>query len=202
MYCSWVKPNAAVVNTILDTLTQAAFTYPEVGASRLGGQHQDTLSRHYHVLHRRYLLGTGETVYQQAKAAFARWQMYQLPWVAFCWPEIPLVPDTNMVILANVLGLWWINVCRVVYTMQEEGAVERFGFAVGSLQGNTIRGEERVFVEWNRRDDAVYYDFFSFSKANLLVTKLSGGYLRILQERFARESAQVIHDMANGRRKD
>lgn len=195
MYFSIIKPDAKTINTVIAAKKQSKFTYPEIGASRFAPHPPDSnpLPHHYRLLHRRCVLGKGKEVYARAKTAFVKWGMYQLSWLEPCWPETPLSKDVDVAMLGKVLGMWWLNVNRIIYTIQEEeGPVERFGFAYGTLHGCSVSGEERVMIEWNHQDNSVYYDLFSFSQANLLITKLSVFYLHALQERFAKESSHAM----------
>ena len=52
-----------------------------------------------------------------------------------------------------LLGLWWLNACRIVYVVDEAGPVTKFGFAYGTLPGHAGTGEERFLVEWDRASD-------------------------------------------------
>jgi hypothetical protein len=36
-------------------------------------------------------------------------------------------------VLARSLGLWWLNACRIVSVVNEDGPGKRFGFAYGTL---------------------------------------------------------------------
>ncbi len=50
--------------------------------------------------------------------------------------------------------------------------MSRFGFAYGTLPGHVESGEERFLVEWDRGDDAVWYDILAFSRPNHVLTRL------------------------------
>ena len=43
-----------------------------------------------------------------------------------------------------LLGLWWLNACRIVYVVDEAGPVTRFGFAYGTLPGHAGSGRGAV----------------------------------------------------------
>jgi uncharacterized protein (UPF0548 family) len=95
-------------------------------------------------------------------------------------------------VVARVLGVWWVNACRVVYAVDEAGPVCRFGFAYGTLPGHAESGEERFQVEWDRSDDAVYYDILAFSRPRHLLARLGYPLTRRTQRRFARDSAAAM----------
>ena len=67
---------------------------------------------------------------------------------------------------ARHFGFWSLNACRIVYTIDEEGPVVRFGFAYGTLPDHAEQGEERFSVEWHHEDGTVWYDILAFSRPN------------------------------------
>jgi uncharacterized protein (UPF0548 family) len=95
-------------------------------------------------------------------------------------------------VIARLFGLWWLNACRIVYVVDEEGAVQRFGFAYGTLPQHAESGEERFTVEWHEADDAVWYDILAFSRPQQLLARLGYPIARRLQKRFARDSAAAM----------
>ena len=94
--------------------------------------------------------------------------------------------------LARILGLWWVNACRIVYLVDEQAPVSRFGFAYGTLPEHAESGEERFTVEWHEDDDTVWYDILAFSRPHQLLARLAYPYVRRLQKRFARDSAAAM----------
>ena len=71
-------------------------------------------------------------------------------------------------------------------------AGSRFGFAYGTLPGHAESGEERFLVEWDRADDAVWYDILAFSRPRHPLARLGYPLTRRTQRRFARDSAAAI----------
>ncbi|MFM7148287.1 MAG: DUF1990 family protein, partial [Gemmataceae bacterium] len=88
-------------------------------------------------------LGSGEEVFDSARAALERWQQFQLGWVDAWSPETPIETGQVVAILGWAMGFWWLNFCRIVYTVDEHGPLVRFGFAYGTLPGHVAMGEER-----------------------------------------------------------
>ncbi len=113
-------------------------------------------------------------------------------------PDAPLEVGTTVGVLAWALGLWSLNACRIVYLMEEQGEVERFGFAYGTLLDHIERGEERFSLEWHRRDNSVWYDILAFSRPNQLLSRLAYPYVRRLQKRFAWDSRQAMARAVKG----
>ena len=97
----------------------------------------------YVVDHTRIKLGEGEKVFAAAKAALERWEQFRLGWVEAWPPDTPIKAGQVVAIVARALGLWWLNACRIVYVVDEDGPVQRFGFAYGTLPDHAETGEER-----------------------------------------------------------
>jgi uncharacterized protein (UPF0548 family) len=95
-------------------------------------------------------------------------------------------------VIARLFGLWWLNACRIVYVVDEEEPVKRYGFAYGTLPEHAESGEERFTVEWHEADDAVWYDIVAFSRPQQLLTRLGYPCARRLQKRFARDSVAAM----------
>ncbi len=75
----------------------------------------------------------------------------------------------------------------------EKGAVERFGFAFGTLPGHSEEGEERFTVEWRRgEDDSVWYELLAFARPHHILAKIGSPLVRLTQRRFAKESFRAM----------
>jgi uncharacterized protein (UPF0548 family) len=106
-----------------------------------------------------------------------------------------------VLILVRVAGFWWPNAARVVYVIDEDGPIARFGFANGTLPGHLLRGEERFLVEWDRREGSVWFDIHAFSRPSSLLARLGRPIVRRCQKRFGREaSATMLRAVQNGAR--
>jgi uncharacterized protein (UPF0548 family) len=180
------RPAPATVRAFLAAQAGLALTYPAVGATRAEPP------AGYAVDHTRIKLGEGEAAYRAARAALERWDQFRLGWVEAGPPGTPVREGAVVAVLARVLGLWWLNACRVVYVVDEAGPVSRFGFAYGTLPAHAESGEERFLVEWDRNDDAVWYDVLAFSRPNHPLARLGYPLTRRTQRRFARESAAAM----------
>jgi len=185
------KPSDQQIQIFLTAQRVLPFNYAAVGAT----QRQPPAG--YAVDHNRVQVGVGQTTFEAAKAAIRRWQMFDLGWVQLCWPIAPLVLGTTVGVLANAFGGWTLNACRIVYLVDEMGeedglAVERFGFAYGTLPGHLARGEERFMVEWRQDNDTVWYDILAFSQPNHWLARLGYPIVRQFQKRFARDSKRAM----------
>jgi uncharacterized protein (UPF0548 family) len=147
--------------------------------------------------HTRIRLGTGEGVFQAAKAALERWEQFRLGWMEAGPKETPLATGEVVAVLGRVLGLWWLNACRIVYVVDEAGPVGRFGFAYGTLPAHVEMGEERFLIEWDRGNDGVWYDILAFSRPRHVLTRLGYPLVRRIQKRFGRDSAAVMRNVVH-----
>ncbi len=84
-----------------------------------------------------------------------------------------------------------MNASRIVYVIQEEGRIEKYGFAYGTLAEHGEIGEERFTVEFNRDDKTVWYDLYALSRPQM-AARLAYPYSRMLQKRFARDSTTAM----------
>jgi uncharacterized protein (UPF0548 family) len=183
---SLTRPKEAEIQALVDSQRGKPFSYAEVGATRSvppPGYNVDTY---------RIKLGEGEATFERAIAAVRRWEMFNLGWVQM-GTHGPIEEGTTVSVLIRVLGLWSLNLCRIVYVVNEEsGPVRRFGFAYGTLYEHAERGEERFTVEHHAEDGSVYYDILAFSQPRMLLAKLVYPYTRRLQRRFGASSKQAM----------
>lgn len=176
-------PTRAQIDALLLAQRQSPFTYAEVGASR------SAAPPGYRVDHNRIELGAGLAAFERAAAALRRWEMFHFGWVQLCWPDVPIAAGATVAVLASVFGVWSVNVCRVVYVIDEDDRQRRrFGFGYGTLPAHEARGEERFLIEWDRASDAVAYDILAFSRPRSWLAHLGYPAMRIVQRRFAAAS--------------
>ncbi len=187
---SLYKPSAADVLNFVTAQSKLDFTYPDVGGTA-------TVPPTGYVVDRtRVQLGAGEDTFQAAKAALTRWDHFRLGWVEAGPPDTPIAVGSCIAVSAHVMGVWWLNACRIVYVVDDAGPVTRFGFAYGTLAGHAESGEERFQVEWDRADDTVWYDIIAFSRPRHPLARLGYPLTRRTQRRFARDSADAMKQAA------
>jgi uncharacterized protein (UPF0548 family) len=187
------------------------FSYAEVGATRLWSD--PSVAPHgFTVDHNRIQLGRGTEVFQRAIDALKHWRQFELGWVSIAPRGVKLEKGATVAVKAWACGMWSLNACRVVYVVDEAepgaGAtrverdeaepITRFGLAYGTLPDHVERGEERFLIEWDRKDDSVWYDILAFSQPRHPLVKLGSPVARVMQKRFARASlaamkSAVIH---------
>lgn len=184
------KPAAGTIRAFLAAQARLDLTYAALGATTA------TPPAGYVVDHTRMRLGAGEKVFAAAKAALEGWQQFRLGWLEARPEDTPIREGQGVAILARSLGLWWLNACRIVAVVDEDGPVRRFGFAYGTLPDHAGSGEERFLVEWDRADDGVWYDILAFSRPRHVLARLGYPWVRQVQKRFGRESAAVMRRLA------
>lgn len=180
------KPSSERLHDFLTAQSKFAFTYSAVGATAA------MPPAGYVVDRTRIKLGEGGSTFAAAKAALERWEHSRLGWVEAWPPETPIQAGQVVALIARLFGLWWLNACRIVYVVDEQGPVKRFGFAYGTLPEHAESGEERFTVEWHEQDDSVWYDILAFSRPQQLLARLGYPFARRLQQRFARDSAAAM----------
>lgn len=183
---SFSKPTSEARQRLLKQQEQLPCTYAPVGATAT------TPPDGYVVDRTRVKLGSGEQRFQSAQAALRRWDHFRLGWLQTWPPNVPLREGEVVAVVAHKMGLWWLNACRIVYTVDESGPLHRFGFAYGTLPEHAETGEERFLVEWDRQTGDVWYDILAFSRPHQLLPRLSYPLIRRFQKQFGRDSAAAM----------
>ena len=192
MQTLWLqKPGTDMLSQFVAEQAALDFSYSAVGATA------GTPPVGFIVDRTRIELGAGESVFEAAKAALQRWQQFRLGWVEAWSPETPLEVGQTVAIMGWAVGFWWLNSCRIVYTVDESGDTTKFGFAYGTLPGHVESGEERFLIDWDRNTDQVAYDVLAFSKPNHILTRLAYPLVRRSQTRFGRHSAASMFKAVN-----
>jgi uncharacterized protein (UPF0548 family) len=185
------RPSQDEIIEFLSHQERADFSYPEVGASRARPP------AGYNVDHNRIKLGNGREVFARAIEAMKTWQMFNLDWVYLAWPNTPICVGATVAIIVHHFSFWSLNCCRIVYLIDEDQPIQKFGFAYGTLSEHGERGEERFSVELHHQDNSVWYDLFAFSQPNHLLARVGYPITRMLQKRFARDSKLAMYKAVN-----
>lgn len=180
------KPNVDTIRRFLESQREESFSYPEVGASN------ERLPSGYSINHTRRKLGEGRAVFESACIALRDWQQLRLGWVD-CWPhDAPLRVGEPIAVLGKAFGLWWLNACRIVYTIESSEAGQlQFGYAHGTLPAHIASGEERFLIEMDS-DESVWLDILAFSRPNSALARLGYPVMKRAQRRFGHESAAKL----------
>ena len=126
--------------------------------------------------------------------------MFNLKWCRVYPAAAPIEVGTTVAVLVRHFGFWSLNACRIVYLVEEQGLMRRYGFAYGTVAEHAEVGEERFSIEWDRRDGAVWYDLYAFSRPGHPMARAAYPLSRALQQRFAEGSkAAMVRAVTNGR---
>jgi uncharacterized protein (UPF0548 family) len=185
-------PSEAQVRHFISGQADSGFSYPEVGRSA------NAIPSGYNVDHNRIQIGRGALIWQRAVEAIRAWQMFSMPWVRLYWPSAPIKVGAEVAVLMRHFGFYSLNACRIVYVVDENARVKRFGFAYGTLKEHAQRGEERFMVEWNRDEDQVWYDILAFSRPREMLARLGYPLARSLQKKFGEESKRAMRAVVSG----
>lgn len=176
---SFVKPSVSKTQAFLDCESSLTFSYFEVG-----GTQKDTPVPGFDNDLNFIELGQGDAVWDVAKEAIRQWQMFPGGW-ACIWPENTSIQEGEVLAMqAKVMGLWWLNSCRIVYTLDNQ---YKYGFAYGTLPGHAECGEELFMVE-KMPDGMVRYVLKAFSRPRLWIARLGYPITRFYQRKFVHAS--------------
>ena len=184
------EPSSEDVKKFIASQAGLPFTYAEVGAT------QTSPPTGYTVDHNRIQLGSGSGVFERGVEALKQWRQFDLGWVTLVPRGVKLEKGATVAIKTRTGGLWSLSAARVVYLVDEDTEVRRFGFAYGTLPDHVEKGEERFLIEWDLKDDTVWYDILAFSQPRHPLVRMGFPYARMLQKRFARDSLLVMKSAA------
>ncbi len=193
------KPSPETVQRFLLAQSQCDYSYKAVGATA------NTPPPNYVVDRYQGKLGEGQETFEAACQALRRWEHFNLGWMKATPTTTPIREGQVICLVARIMGLWWLNACRIVYTIdettQQEGAeVKKNGFAYGTLPDHAETGEERFHVEWNHTTGAVSYHILAFSRPHHFLAKLGYPLVRRVQKTFGRDSLLAMQKVSGGDR--
>ena len=180
------EPSEEDVRRFISQQQHSVFSYSEVGASAT-----DVPSR-YNADRNRVFLGRGEGTWRRATEAIREWQMFNMPWVRLYSPTTPIEVGATVAVLVQHFGFYSLNAARIVYVVDEDGPICRYGFAYGTLAEHAESGEERFTVEWDRSEDEVWYIILAFSLPQKTLVRLGYPLSRRLQRSFAEASKAAM----------
>lgn len=179
------RPASGALQALVAESAAAPFTYPDVGATR------STLPAAWNPHVVEGVVGHGEAAFAAARAAIRGWVPFDLGWVHIIDPDAPLLAGQIVGFASRQLGVWTINLCRVVFVLDEvvEG-VHHYGFAYGTLPDHAVRGEELFLATWDPSTDEVRFTIRKFSRPGRWWTRLAGPVSRAIQSRFSYDSLE------------
>jgi uncharacterized protein (UPF0548 family) len=137
------------------------------------------------------VVGRGEACFVAARRAFEGWAMFDLGWVRVANPQVRIVRDQLIVAEAYTLGLWTVNISRVVDFVDKPGM---FGFVYATTEFHVEEGEERFLLELDSGSEAVGYTVEAISRPRSNLARIGWPITRMFQHRFARDSSRLMRD--------
>ena len=183
------EPSDFTINKFIASQRDRPFTYSAVGET------DGTPPEGFIVDHNRIQLGHGKHLYEHVLSALQQWEEFDLGWVSIVPKGVPIEIGATVAVKARAFGTWSLNATRIVYVVNERNAVERFGFAYGTLPDHVECGEERFTIEFHESDESVWYDILAFSKPQHPLVKMAYPLARGLQKRFARDSMDRMRSL-------
>jgi uncharacterized protein (UPF0548 family) len=185
------KPSDAQALDFIAQERELPFSYPEVGQTR-GESNVSGYNNDYNV----QSLGQGDAVWEAAKEAIRQWRMFPGGWAYVTPRPLPIRSGEVVAMAACVMGIWWLNSCRIVYVIDTN---EQFGFAYGTLPGHAERGEELFMVE-KTANGQVQYVLKAFSTPRHWMARLGYPLARAYQKKFVQDSkAAMLQFVASGK---
>ncbi len=177
------RPAPALLEAALSASKGLPFSYAEVGATRgelpVGADH-DTQAM---------VVGRGEVAWRAAVAAIRAWKQFDLDWVHLHRDDTPIAAGALVAFASRQLGLWAVNVCRVVYVVEE---ADSFGFAYGTLAGHVVAGEEQFLLLRDPVTDEVTFRIRKFSRPHAPLVRLASPLARGVQRRFTLDALDAL----------
>jgi uncharacterized protein (UPF0548 family) len=180
------KPSEELVERFIASQRKLPLSYSQSGATRA-----EAAPAGYKVDHNRIKLGSGGETFQRAVTALRQWKQFDLGWVEIVPPATAIEVGATVAVRARTFGFWSLNACRIVYLIDEEQPLKKFGFAYGTLPDHVERGEERFTIEWHP-DGSVFYDIYAFSRPQHPLARIGFPLTRMLQQRFVRDSLAAL----------
>ena len=185
-----LPPGAELVDRALGAAAHAPLSYAPVGGTEgplpAGWDHDDQAR----------VVGRGDAAWDAAREAVRRWVPFSMPWVRVHDPALPLAEGAHVAFTSHQLGLWTLNVCRVVAVWD---GPTRFGFAYGTLDGHVVAGEERFLAARDPATGEVSFGIRKFSRPNHVLVRLAGPVARRLQRQFTADALDAVARFVEGR---
>ncbi|MFI6638418.1 DUF1990 family protein [Streptomyces sp. NPDC050504] len=172
--------------------TRTGFTYPEVGATRVG-----PLPRGYRHLHHRVAVGRGRADFEAAGAAVTGWRLHRRAGATMRTTAPRAEAGGAVEVSVGVGPLRLTAPCEVVWTAYEHA---RTGFAYGTLTGHPECGEEAFTVEL-ADDGTVWFTVLAFSRPAAWYTRIGGPAVPVFQRGYARWLGRTLRGMVTAARR-
>lgn len=175
------RPSTGFIDEFLRRAHDHELSYVNIGITRHNRKPVDEVLA---------IIGRGSRDFTAARRALTDWKQFDIGWVTLFPATASIDVGTNVAVLIAHLGFWSLNGCRVVY--HAERSHTRFGYAYATLPTHAECGEELFEVYLDEGTDDVIYRIRAASTAQALLATIGHPYVRCLQERFRRDSADAM----------
>jgi uncharacterized protein (UPF0548 family) len=178
------RPSTREVERFIEASRELALSYDPIGLALQS-------PRGFRVDESAAVVGSGSTAFVRATTALIEWRHFDLGWVEMFPKQAPIAPGTVVAVLVRAAGLWSLNACRVVYSVDSPGE-DAFGFAYGTLTDHVESGEEIFKVTYQPETGDVSYVIRAVSRPRAVAARLGYPLTRALQARFRRDSTRAM----------
>jgi uncharacterized protein (UPF0548 family) len=179
------RPSDDYIKSTINAQRDATLTYDYVGWTERGA-----IPDGFAVNQWKTVIGNGDAAFQRAKDAMREYRMLILPWLRHVGPVEPLAPNSIVCTLVRQMGVYSLNVARIVYV--DDQSPDRFGFGYGTLPEYSLVGEERFTVEFDAVSKNITFEIFSFLRPKSVSMSIARPLLRRAQRRFCIDSSTVM----------
>jgi uncharacterized protein (UPF0548 family) len=130
-------------------------------------------------------IGHGELAFELAQHHFKLWTMFDLGWVRVANPEARIASGQLVAVEARTLGLWTLNVSRILATIDESC---RFGFLYATTALHVEEGAERFLLDFDPQTENVTYTIEAVSRPRSTLARIGVPITRMYQSRFRKDS--------------
>ncbi len=176
------RPTSSEIDNFLQQSRDLPLSYNPVGISK-------EPPRGFSVDTAEAVIGQGQAAFRRAQQALREWRQFDFGWVELLPRGASTECGTVVAVLVHHIGLWSLNGCRVVYSIDDES---RYGFAYGTLTNHAEMGEEIFEVSFEPLSENVSYKIRAVSKPRAALARLGYPYVRLCQSRFRKDSIAAM----------
>ena len=130
-------------------------------------------------------IGRGENLFHAARAAFQRWEQFDLGWVRIASPYPAIMPGELVAVEVHTGFVWSVNFSRITEVVDTRS---HFGFLYTTTSLHVEEGQERFVLEYDSVSGCVSYEIEAVSRPRHFLARIAYPFSRAMQQRFARDS--------------
>ena len=188
------RPTQAIIDRFLDRSRELPFSYAQAGILE-----QPPADRRLD--EQAVVIGHGDADFRRARAALLTWKHFDLGWVKAFADRPRVEAGTNAAVLIRHLGFWSLNGARVIdcedpvvsgFSRTSGSSGRSVAFTYGTLTNHAESGEELFDVRVDPQSGDVIYRIRAVSWAQSPLAWVGQPIVRVLQEKFRRDSAVAM----------